>query len=232
MGPAVAPFAAPEARQRAARLAGLCYLVIIICGVGGEVALRAPLVTPGDAAATAEAIRGAEGLWRLSMAADAAMAVADVALGVLLAALFWTFAPVIAAMAMAFRLVQAAILGLNLGELNGALLWLETGDALAEVAALQAIARHAAGYDLGLVFFGVNCLLTGWLIWRSGYLPRGIGAAVAVSGLVYLAGSGARFLAPEAMDYVAPAYAIPFLAESAMCLWLLLFGMRPAAPAV
>jgi hypothetical protein len=60
--------------------------------------------------------------------------------------------------------------------------------------ALHALNLHAHGYDLGLVFFAINSLLTGVLIWISGLFPRLIGAGIAVAGIVYLTGSALRFL--------------------------------------
>ena len=216
--------------QRIARLAGALYLVIIVCGLWSELAVRGPLVVDGDAAATAANLLAGEGLFRAAFVADAVMATADIALAVLLAALFWPVAPVVAALAAAFRLIQASVLASNLGHHNEALLHLDAGGEGAAEAALHALAMHAHGYDLGLIFFGVNCLLTGWLIWRSGLLPRALGAGIAASGAVYLAGSFARFLAPEMAPALAPAYAVPLLAETALCLWLITMGVRRAMP--
>ena len=56
------------------RLAGVLYLVIILCGVWSEAAVRAQLIDPGDAAATAEAVGARLELFRASLAADTVMA--------------------------------------------------------------------------------------------------------------------------------------------------------------
>ena len=47
-----------------ARIAGLCYLMVIAGGLYAEVFVRASLLVPGDAAATARAIAANETLWR------------------------------------------------------------------------------------------------------------------------------------------------------------------------
>ena len=83
---------------------------------------------------------------------------------------------------------------------------------------------HGHGYDLGLVFFGLNSLMTGVLIWRSGFIPKALGAGIAAAGTVYLIGSTLRFFAPELSPAFAPAYGLTVLAETAFCLWLLSAG--------
>lgn len=216
----------PESRATLARLAGLAYLVIIAAGLWSELGVRAALVVPGDPAATAAAILGQEGLFRLSLAADTVMAVADVALAVLLFALLAPAGPVLSLMAMAFRLIQAAILGANLILQYLALSVLQSGGAEAGGAALLLMDAQSHGYDLGLVFFGVNCLLVGTLLWRAADFPRLLGAGMAAAGAVYLTGSAVRFLAPDLTGAVAPAYAICLLAEAAFCVTLLGYGLR------
>ncbi|WP_212523970.1 DUF4386 domain-containing protein [Actibacterium sp. MT2.3-13A] len=208
-----------------ARLAGALYLVIILCGVWSEGVARAALIDHGDAAQTAVNILAGEALFRRALAADAVMALSDVALAALLFALLAPVHRGVARMAMLFRLVQAAILGANLLNLQAALLVLKVGAPGAPDWALLFLDLHRHGYDLGLLFFGINCLLTGWLICRSGFLPRLLGAGLTGSGLVYLAGSALRFLAPGLSEGFAPAYLLPLMAESALCLWLLIRGV-------
>lgn len=214
-----------------AHFAGLLYLIIIVLGITSEVALRGPLVDLADANTTAEAILGAVDSFRLSIAADLVMAIADVALGILLFVLFRPVAPTLALAAMIFRLVQAVLIGANLMNMQAAWLLISGGQDIAALAPGQAEAMaalflnmHAHGYDLGLVFFGINSLMTGALIWRSGFAPKTLGAGLAVAGLVYLTGSALRFFVPGAFDAFAPAYGITVLAETAFCVWLLIVG--------
>ena len=62
--------------------------------------------------------------------------------------------------------------------------------------ALVSLRLHALGYNIGLVFFGFHCLLIGYLIYRSDFLPRILGALMAIAGLCYLTNSFANFLSP------------------------------------
>lgn len=216
------------------RAAGLLYLVIIVCGISAEVLLRGPLVDLANAGATALAIREASSQFQLAIAADVIMAMADAGLAVLLFVLFRPVAPTLALAAMIFRLVQSVMIGANLMNMQAAWLLISGGQDIGALAPGQpeAIANlflnmHAHGYDLGLVFFGLNSLMTGLLIWRSGFVPKLLGGAIAAAGGVYLVGSTLRFFAPVAFEAFAPAYGITILAEGAFCLWLL-FGGRMA----
>lgn len=210
--------------ERDMRFAGLLYLVVIVVGLSAELLLRGPLIDFEDANATATAILLAPGQFRLAIAADLVMAVCDAGLAILLFLIFRSMSPGLALGAMVFRLIQTVLIAVSLmGLLTGWLL-LSRADILADAPALALVFLdlHAHGYDLGLVFFGINSLIMGLLVWRSGFFARVFGAGLAIAGLVYLFGSGLRFFAPELAPAFAPAYALTILAETAFCLRLLL----------
>ncbi len=72
-----------------------------------------------------------------------------------------------------------------------------------------------------LLFFGPFCLLIGYLIFRSSFLPRILGVAMTFAGLGWLA-----FLLPVVPNYLSIAIkVIGFLAELSLCLWLLVMGV-------
>ncbi|NOH03787.1 MAG: DUF4386 domain-containing protein [Chloroflexi bacterium] len=73
-----------------------------------------------------------------------------------------------------------------------------------------------------LVFFGVYCLLIGYLIFRSTFLPKILGVLMAIGGLGWL-----TFLSPSLVDSLAPFNLAPgILGESALTLWLLAKGVN------
>lgn len=83
-----------------------------------------------------------------------------------------------------------------------------------------------AGPMKSLVFFGIYCLLTSYLIWRSGLLPRWVGALLALAGLGWLS-----FFSPQLARRVAPFPMVSGLVgEGALTLWLLV-GKVPAGAA-
>ncbi|PWE17606.1 DUF4386 domain-containing protein [Marinicauda salina] len=222
-----------RARQALARTAGVFYLVIIACGLFAELGVRGALLVPGDAAATAARIADAEGLFRLGLLSDAAMIASDIVVAVLFYALLRPAGATLALLAAGFRGIQAAVLAANLLNPVAALILLDAagpaaglGPAARESLALSAMEVHAHGYDLGLIFFGFSCLIVGYLIVKSWILPRIIGGLVIAAGLVYLAGSLTRFLAPSLIEAVAPLYAIALVAELSLGLWLVVRGVR------
>tara|TARA_R110000868_G_scaffold69568_2_gene204668 strand:- start:2225 stop:2917 length:693 start_codon:yes stop_codon:yes gene_type:complete len=218
---------------RKARLAGLLYLIIIAAGLGAELGLRGPLIDLADASGTAAAVLAAPGQFRLAIAADIVMALSDAALAILLYLIFRAAAPGLALSAMVFRLIQAVLIAANLMALQTAWRVLSGADGLADAPALALVFLdlHGHGYDLGLIFFGVNSLMMGVLVWRSGVFGKLFGAGLFSAGLVYLIGSGLRFFAPELTAAFAPAYGLTILVETAFCLRLLL-QRHPARAAV
>jgi hypothetical protein len=87
---------------------------------------------------------------------------------------------------------------------------------------------HGDGYAIGLVFFGFACFALGYLIFRSGYLPRTIGVLMAVAGACYLINSFAHFLHPAtgAALFNAGILLPCFVAELSLALWLLIRGVN------
>ncbi len=157
------------------------------------------------------------------------MMLCDVALAVLLYVLLRPVSQTGAMMATAFRLTQAAVLGANLLNLQFVILLLSSSGAQEDgysSLALFFVQAHGIGYDIGLLFFGINCFVTGYLVYRSGFLPRIIGVLITAAAPVYLIGSYLKLLAPEAAAAFQMAYLLPVFAETAFCLWLLIKGVK------
>lgn len=197
--------------------AGLLYLAIILLGLSGEILVRAPLMALAPEAAEAR-LAATETAFRLSIAADSLMVAADIALAALLYRILAPAGPTLAALAALFRLIQAAAIAANLSNQADALFWLAEGEA---GHALHALRLHAIGYDLGLIFFGFNSLLTGLLLVRSPDFGAWLGRLLQTAGTVYLGGSYLAVLAPGAAEAFVPAYLVAVIAELAFATALL-----------
>lgn len=216
-----------------ARTAGILYLIIIVFGISSEVFVRGSLIVSGDATATITNIMTSQALFRTGFLADSIMLLCDVAIAVLFYTLLKSVNKTLALTAAAFRLIQAAILGLNLlnyyavvlllnGNNSGAPL--ETNQLHSQVMLL--LNMHSHGYDLGLLFFAVSNFILGYLIIKSIHFPSILGYGLQATAAIYLVGSYTKFMAPGYVSFVEPLYIIPLVAELSLCLWLLLKGIR------
>jgi Domain of unknown function (DUF4386) len=93
---------------------------------------------------------------------------------------------------------------------------------------LQALALiflrlNAYAFDIDVVFFGFWCALTGYLIFRSTFLPRILGVLLAIDGLGWM-----TFMTPPFASYLFPVIAVASaFAEIPLQLWLLVVGVNP-----
>ena len=216
-----------------ARIAGILYLIIIIAGALGQIFIRGRLIIAGDAVATAGNLMASQSLWRIGIAGDLLMHVFDIPV---MLALYLLLKPVnkhLAVSAVLFNLIQTAVLVVNKLNLLVPLLLLGSAEYLKalEPQQLQALAYvplrlHDYGFGIGLIFFGCVCLVQGYLIFKSGFLPKTIGLLMALAGLSYLTNSITLLLAPAYAEMVVPVLALALLGELSLSLWLLIKGVN------
>jgi hypothetical protein len=216
--------------QAWARIGGVLYLIVIAAGVGGELLVRDRLIVPGDATATSENIRSFELLWRLAIAANLFHLACAVALGLVFYVLLRRVDRDLALLAVLFNIVCIAI------EAISKVFLLPSLFVLGKAAYLQAFTpeqlhalaylsnrSHTVGFNVSLIFFGWECLVLGYLISRSRFLPRALGVLMLVAGAAYLTNSFAVLLAPGLANI---ALLFPaFVAELLLALWLLVKGV-------
>ena len=136
-------------------------------------------------------------------------------------------------LAAVFRVLTDGIGGLNLLNQYRVLQLLGGADYLKafkpeqlQAMALLSIKSHSSGYAIALVFFGFGCLILGYLIYRSTFLPRILGILLGIAGLGYLINSFAMIQAPLLQGILFPWTLLPgFLAELALALWLTVKGI-------
>jgi hypothetical protein len=216
-----------------ARVGGVLYLVIIALGAAGEAVVRGSIVAPGNATATAANLRSMEWLWRLGVAGEIVLLTCAVALALILYVLLRPVGRDLALLALLFNLVSIAIEGVAAVSLASALLPM-TSAAYAsafspeqlDVMAMLSIRSHSTGFGIALIFFGVECVILGYLIFRSRYMPRVIGVLMQIAGVCYVINSFALLLSPPLSTRLFPAILIPSLiAELSLALWLLARGV-------
>ncbi|MGA2570617.1 MAG: DUF4386 domain-containing protein [Terracidiphilus sp.] len=88
--------------------------------------------------------------------------------------------------------------------------------------AFEAARWNPQSANIALVFHGFYCLLTGYLVFRSAFQPRILGALMALAGLAWLA-----FLSLPLANRLSPwNVASGLLGEASLMLWLLAMGVN------
>jgi hypothetical protein len=220
--------------QDYARTAGFLYLIVIACGAFAELFVRQRLVVANDAAATANNILAHEQLFRRGFAADLIAVLCVMPLMMILYELLKVVNRRIALLAVFFSLVGAAVQSVALLGHFAPLILLKRGhdlgvnQELLQAQTYMALQLQGIGYAIALTFFGGTMLARGYLIVRSGFLPRFIGVFLAIEGVCYLANSFADFVAPGIASTVFAVLMVAGLAEVLLCLWLLVMGVNVA----
>jgi hypothetical protein len=212
-----------------ASIAGAFYLLEMLTG-GFALYTLGKLYVSGDGAATATNIVAHPALLELGFAAN----VLGFACYVAVTGLFYDlFKPVnrgLSLLAAFLSLVGCAIGAVSClfylapaGVLGGArYLNVFTVEQL-QALALMFLNLYALCFNISFVFFGFYCLVIGYLIYRSGFLPRMLGAGMAIAGLGWL-----TFLSPALAHYLSPYILAAGIGEVSLTLWLLLAGVNVA----
>jgi hypothetical protein len=89
--------------------------------------------------------------------------------------------------------------------------------------ALLSLKMYAYGGALLLVFYGLGSILLGYLIFRSGYLPKLLGILFALSGVGFVVDNFVFVLAPA---YASPIFLLPMaITVLSFSVWLLIKGV-------
>jgi hypothetical protein len=204
--------------RRASLTAGLALALMAVIAPFGVFGAIGALVTPGDAARTAQDILGSEGLFRWGIASLILVVILDI---VVAAALLQLFEPVhrsVSTMAAWFRVAYAAVYLVAITQLVIALGLLDDPSL-----ALRAVNAYETIWNVGLILFGVHLLLIGYLAYRSGFMPRIFGILLVVAGLGYLADGFVLVLVPGTSISIGT---FTFIGEVALIFWLLIIGRR------
>jgi hypothetical protein len=220
--------------QLQARLTGALYLCIMVLAFFSEMFVQSKLVASGNPALTVRNIASAESLYRLGVAANVATVVLDVAVAALLYALLRPVSRGVALASALFRVAYAGAMTVAAAFLAAPLSWLPRGAnarAVSSDVALGATAYslnlHDVVFVAALALFGVHCVLLGWLIFESTFLPRVLGMLLALAGACYVLNTFAHFIAPALAADLFPWVLLPgFVAEAGLTLWLLIAGVN------
>jgi hypothetical protein len=141
----------------------------------------------------------------------------------------------LALLSLLFGLIQTAVLVANKMNLMMPLFLSDNDNYLKAFTQQQlqalsylSVKAHEYGFGVGLIFFGFECLIDGYLIFRSEFLPRILGVMIFIAGICYLTNSFLLLFSPKLEGLLFPIILGPlaFIGEFSMCLWLIVKGVN------
>jgi hypothetical protein len=218
------------APARMARITGGLYLAYILASI---LATMLGQIGLGSAEQVYQAIVTNEGSFRLGL-------VVALTTGFLFLMVAWglyvLLRPVNRNLALLFLLLNAvgvAIQGASMLSLISALM---QGDAASQMQAYSAaqleglaylsINVYKAGFVTAQLFFATWLFPLGYLVYRSGFLPRFLGILLVLDGIAVLIWFLQALLLPDYPAIRYPGLALSFVAELGLALWLLVKGVK------
>ena len=226
-----------DSTRRTARLAGLLYFVSSLPGVFALLYVPNKIVVRGDAAATADRLRGSASLLRLGIGAE--LVATSVFIFVALV-LYWLFEPISPRPALAmmvlillsvpisFLVIVPEVAALNLAGGAGGTGFLSAVDAhQRDALAYLCIRLHGQGLMTAQVFWGLWLFPFGICVMRSGFIPRFLGVLLMIAAFGYLGSSFSELVVPQYADAVGKVTRILTALELPIIFWLLIWGAKP-----
>ena len=216
--------------QKTARTTGFLYMLLIPLGVLAMIYVPNTLFVPGDISATVSNIMANQTLFRVSIVSALITQVVQIFVVLYLYKILKPVNKNHAVLMVVFSLVAVPIAMLN--ELNhfAVLLLLNgtdyltffTSDQIQSLVALFLDLR-VTGIFIAQIFWGLWLFPMGYLVYKSGFLPKIIGALLIVAVFGYLADSFIFFFVP---DFGITFSEFTFLGEMLITFWLLIKGVN------
>ena len=211
------------------RAVGIFLILTMLGGWFGELYVPSLIMT-GDAATTAAQLRQDDNLFRLGFAAYLVEAFSDIVLAWLFYVLLKPVNRELALLSALFGIVSMTLFAVIKMLYFSAPIFLTGREYLAAFspAQLDALAYvHLSLYGwlsgLTMLFYGTAWIIRGYLTFRSGYLPRFLGALMMLAGVGFFAKNVTKVLAPAfSTDLL---LAPMFLNVVALALWMLVKGV-------
>ena len=221
--------------NKTAKIAGLLYLITVVTGLFGLMYVPSQISVPGNPSATIANIVASQSLYRFGIAA--ALVCYTVFLVVPLP-LYRLLSPVgrnASALRMVFAVVNVPLALLSIAKKLDILSVLDRasrGPAIpsdqVQSQVMHSLDAYGNGMLIGQIFAGLWLIPFGYLVFKSGFLPRVLGALLMAGGFGYLITVFGHVLIPD-YDHlpIANFDTLPAgLGEIGICLWLLIVGVK------
>jgi hypothetical protein len=193
--------------QKAALIAGIGFIIMWILALFADGFVLQSLVVPGDAAATTDNIKGDMLLFGLGIAGYIIILVLDVIIALTLYVILKPVNKSLSSFAAVFRLLYTAIMGISLFAL-----------------VLLFSNEYISGKLIAYVFFISHVFVLGYLVFKSGYIPRALGVFLIIASFCYIILLyGEYIFSKELFDVLVIIAILPAtFAELSLGIWLLL----------
>ena len=219
---------------KAARLAGLLFLIAMATGLFAEFYVRFPstLVESGDALKTTNNIIAHERLFRIGIANNIVTFAIDV---VLIWALYLLLKRVnrsLALLAVFFRLIETTLACFAIINSYVAMQFInDSPTKLFDLNQIQFLSLlhsiYALTFVIVAVFLGLGSILFNYLFYKSGYIPKILAGWGIFASLLLLTSQFAIIVFPAVENKIIPACYGPIaLDEIALGVWLLFKGAK------
>ena len=219
--------------NKTARLAGLVYLLLIVCGIINLIYIPSQLIVWDNATATFENIMGSEGLFRWGVVSGIITFLAFLVLPLLLYQLLSRVSKVHAQLMVILVLVSIPLSFANiLSKLHVLSLIRQPelvqgmGQTVLQTQVMLHLDHYNNGIELSQIFWGLWLLPFGYLVYKSGFLPKLLGILLMAGCFGYLITFFGGFLYPDFYQTTfSTIVGLPAsIGEIGTCLWLLIMG--------
>jgi hypothetical protein len=209
---------------------GVFLILTVFGGWFGEMYVPSHIMT-GDAVATVAQLKANDGLFRLGFAAYLVEAFSDLVLSWLFYVVLRPVHRELALLSAFFGIVSMSLFAVTQMFYFSAPIFLSgkaylTAFSPAQLEGLTNVflSLYARLSDLFMLLYGTAWIIRGYLTFRSGYLPRSLGAVMMVGGLGFVAKNVTKLLLPE---YSSDMLLAPmFFTVVASAIWMLFRGVN------
>lgn len=221
--------------KKIARLAGLFYLIVVITGIFSLAYVPSKLIIWDNAALTFANIKHNEMLFRLGIMGGVLCYLAFLALPLALYRLLKQVDILYAKLMVVLVLVSIPISFVNLFNkltvlslLSGANYLTVFTDIELQAQVMLALKQYDNGILILQVFWGLWLFPFGYLVYKSGLLPKALGILLMIGCFSYLINFTGFLLFPNYADLGVSTYVrLPAsIGEIGTCLWLLIMGAK------
>lgn len=220
--------------KKMGRIAGLIFLVLVITGVFAEFFVRQKLYVLNDPAATTQNIIENQWLFRLGFVSDLAMSTLFFIYGYVLYLIFKSVNKNISLFLLLCAVISVAMFcqnSLNQFAVLELLINTDYSEAFKpeqlNILSLFFQNIHNKGYAVNQIFYGLYLFPLGYMIIKSGIVPKIIGVFLILGFLGDLIEVAVYFLFPNAESVILDNITIfADIGEFSLCLWFLIMGVR------